>query len=109
MTNSEEILAVVPDGLQLHLGIYKVTIHNPLASSNCFEADVTVEKNDLVIFHDHARLINPPVYISEPTGQTVTEVDEITGQENTVPVFITKKDPLGALTSILLSTIQDLS
>lgn len=109
MTNAEEILAAVTDGMTFELGAYEVTLNNPVAAGNMFSADLVVTLSGVVVFDDDARVVNPPLLVPDPAGDIVrlgsTEIDPITGEEQTTPDQRFRKDPVEAIKAIITDTI----
>lgn len=109
MTNAEEILAAVTDGMTFALGAYEVTLNNPVAAGNMFSADLVVTLGGVVVFDDDARVINPLLLVPDDAGDIVepghTEINEITGEEETAPDKRYRYDPLGAIKVTITETI----
>lgn len=112
MTNAEEILAVVTDGMVFPLGIYEVTLTNPQAAGDMFSADLVVRREGVVVFQDDAQVIGPPLLVPDPAGDFIKPehvlINPITKEEEIVPEARYLRDPLKAIKAIITSTILTL-
>ncbi|MEH6477946.1 MAG: hypothetical protein V7727_19805 [Sneathiella sp.] len=109
MTNAEEILAVVPDGMIFTLGAYEITLTNPQAIGKMFSADLVIRREGVVVFEDDARVVNPPLLVPDPSGDIIYAehilINPITEEEETIPEARFSRDPLTAIKEIIENTI----
>ncbi|MEH6477096.1 MAG: hypothetical protein V7727_15505 [Sneathiella sp.] len=109
MTNAEEILAAVTDGMVITLGAYEVTLTNPQAVGDMFSADLVVRREGVVVFEDDARVGNPPLLVPDPAGDFIKPehilINPVTKEEETIPEARFARDPLRAIKEIIEITI----